>query len=825
MELFLLGSAAISAFVFAAAIVLAWSYYRRSSELRAALAEALARIEELEGRVTDRPAPFVRAPEIAPPAQNTGAPAAPQPTELVLPPPPPEVPPPRIETPALAGESFAPNRPGLTPGIAALASAGLAAAALVAARMDLISPPAGFVVAMLAGLGAFLAGEWLNAARGADAPPRALALLSALALLLFLFTSWFGAVALRVVSEDAGFFFAAAAALAALWLTRRYGEPMLAFALASSLALPAFFNLGESAAFPKLGFLIVVFVLAIWLSARVNRRLWIWLAAAGALGWAIAFTVSPLAPPTILALAAYLAALAAIAFAYAWSSAREPRPFSPTALGGLSEPLRAGWLLALAAHAILIALLLRAGESAPLAGAALAAVATGAVLAAAYAEAMALPALVIAASSTLALGFWPQASAPQAAWIAAAALAFTFTLSGWLAMGRAKNPTPGALLASTGALAALVASQARFPDALPRELWAGAALTLAALGALFHLRARGVRGQRGVAEAFALGAALAFATAIAFAAPGAAGTPALALAIVAITAVESRVRSHALRIAACIAAAAILWRIAIHLTAPAQPWPFALWLSPLALQALAAGAALLAAAHSASAQAQARTLAAQFLFAAATAAVAASASIEARHLATGGALQAPYANLAELGVHTLIALAAATALALRFGPRPPWIARAAEYAALTAAAFNALIAGGIFLNPWWGPFAAEAPGFLIANPLFIAYAAPAAAFFGYAWLAASQDRLVRANAAGLIALLLALLWAALEMRRFFHPDSIAQAPLPPGEAWSIAAVVFLLALTAALIVLYNRGLLPEAGRLRAMADPNLTPPR
>ncbi|MGE0830236.1 MAG: hypothetical protein AB7O04_12905, partial [Hyphomonadaceae bacterium] len=79
----------------------------------------------------------------------------------------------------------------------------------------------------------------------------------------------------------------------------------------------------------------------------------------------------------------------------------------------------------------------------------------------------------------------------------------------------------------------------------------------------------------------------------------------------------------------------------------------------------------------------------------------------------------------------------------------------------------------------------------------------------------------RADLAGIVGILLAVLWLVLELRRAFHPQNMAASHVAMAEGWTILlALVAAAALGAAL---YNRRLLAEAAG--AMPDPNLLPPK
>jgi uncharacterized membrane protein len=186
------------------------------------------------------------------------------------------------------------------------------------------------------------------------------------------------------------------------------------------------------------------------------------------------------------------------------------------------------------------------------------------------------------------------------------------------------------------------------------------------------------------------------------------------------------------------------------------------------------------------------TRAAQYPFAAGLTLLACLGTLWLRHQTTAGSIGGPYESLIEMGANTLIWLGLAAALAGRFGPRPRASIFALEFLAFAGAATHALVAGLIFINPWWGLAPAEAPGMRGLNAIELGFGAPALAFLGYAYLRARQRMGARTRAAGAIGVTLLFATLILELRRMFHGAAMASAPVTSSEGWvySIATLGF-----------------------------------
>jgi hypothetical protein len=144
--------------------------------------------------------------------------------------------------------------------------------------------------------------------------------------------------------------------------------------------------------------------------------------------------------------------------------------------------------------------------------------------------------------------------------------------------------------------------------------------------------------------------------------------------------------------------------------------------------------------------------------------------------------------LDEIGVYALIALGVAAGFSVRFGPKPRSHMFTIELFSLACALLLTLGLNGVILNPWWGLQPAVVRGPPVLNELMVAYAAPALAFILYGWLRAQHGLLLRANALAAVGLALTPFWLSMELRRFFHPDSMAVGPVMPAEGFAMTLI-------------------------------------
>lgn len=796
--------------------------------------------------------------------------AAPEPAASPLPEPPAEPSPPPPEPHAAA----APRAGGNAGAIAAACACALAAAAaLIAGAYETVSHAAAFVLAALAGAAALASAEWLHRARAAQAPRGAVIALTLTGLAIFAAAA---AIAGRQAffSPIAAFALTAMTAAAALAYARRYGFALLTCGVALALAAPLLTPPGLDGQALQHGAILGILIFTLW-SPLTGVRAWLKpFAAMGALAWSFAAAWSAASGLHVAAAAANAIALIVVAAAYAWPDAKAPLPLRFwSAPERWTPPLLNGVAIALIASAVLVVLFTRAGDVALLLAICFALVAAAAAIAMAYAEALAIAALAIVALFIAALPLWPKGGDAASIVFTAGGLAAIATFAGWHAMARAKDPAPGAALAALMPVLTLVAAHERLGAIGGTDVWAGAAGILAGLNLLFHVRMRGVRREAAAASAYALGAVLAAAAAIGIAVPEPYNIAALALLTPVLALFDHTANQRGLRIGAGLVGVALIVAAAVQAARPHALWPALPWLEPLAPVLLAAATCLLlASALFARGGARAAALSVQALTLAAFAAIALALIVALRHAAAPET--ALHMRLWECGAYALVLLALAAAVAWRFGATPPSVPRATAWLCAAAALALVLIWGGLALNPWWGLSPAPARGWPVLNEMFAAYAAPAAGFIAYGWLRARQDHVRHANAAGAAGLALVFVWLVLELRRVFHPGDMRAPVVFAAEAWAyslltlvcagglfvfalwrnsaalragalalalaalakialsdamllsgalrVGAIAAAIAAAAALIVLYNRRLLPEAAPI---ADPNLLPPR
>jgi uncharacterized membrane protein len=116
----------------------------------------------------------------------------------------------------------------------------------------------------------------------------------------------------------------------------------------------------------------------------------------------------------------------------------------------------------------------------------------------------------------------------------------------------------------------------------------------------------------------------------------------------------------------------------------------------------------------------------------------------------------------------------------------------------------ALFDQGYFANPWWGYDPRSISGPPLLDTLLIAFAAPAALAFGSAERLYNHQR----NAARIYAAsggLLTLMWAALSLRRAFHPAAMATSSVGVFEGACYALLFIVFALLVALIARLREG--------------------
>jgi uncharacterized membrane protein len=810
VELELLGLAGLTAFLIGGAAVMLVSSFRRTIELRAALLQALSRIERMEATITQLKQGRPQIQQDAPPEQVT----AQLPAQLPAPPSLLEAPqsrpaPAPPEHGLVSQPAPAPTQPSAEPaspaaaiqpphlGIIAFFVALAAFTALAAAKVGALAAPAGIGLAALAGLISVGAAEWR---RSADLErmrplttmlPNHGALAALLGCAVMTLSVWYGALALNALEPTPAFIAAAAISLAAAALAERHGPWLIVCALICGAAAPALAALDSGGALARYVFLVLLCAAIMVQARRRDAPVWTALVSIIAIAWGAIAMFSPGADAGAdhaLTLCLYLAALAALALAYAWADGAGAMPFpafwrAPNAnQQSWTEPLLAGHGLAAAAGLGLMLVILVQAPPPQAAGPGLVAFAAFAIAAGVFRAGLWLAPAGAAALAASALVLWPATSGlPDAPGIItlAAAFGFMFAIGGALMLARAPDPRPGATLAALAPILILAAAHARVAAFAPPLLWAGAAAAIAALNLIAYVQF--ARSRPAAASAFAAGAALAAAACLYVLTPRAfaplvlgACLPALALA--------ARFRDEAgLRLGAQILCVLILLRLI-------TPQLFAATASSAPNIALvflpAAAMALLAALVFETPAAKSGARAAQASFALSVVLFAAMATLIARHLATAGTIGAPYANLNEMGLNTLAWLGLAALLAWRFGPRPRLSLFVLEFAAFAGAATHALVAGGALINPWWGLTPAPAPDWNGLSSILFAFGAPALLFLFYAVLRQNQKLEARAIAAASIGLVLLFLTLNLELRRLFHGADMAHAAIMQAEAWA-----------------------------------------
>lgn len=785
MELTILGTVGVAAFLLGGGAVLVISAFRRTIELRAALLHALKRIERLEQALSGG-APLDAANEPAPAALPTAP--SPQPASALPEP---------IAAPAMAPaasiEEIAQAEVGddkiEPPPLWAVCTGGViaAAAAISAAQWGGLSPSAGVVFAAPIAALMIAAAEWRR--RGENSPPawrRPTTLTALLAFTIVVAATLHARWVLSAVHPPMALFLVAATALAASALSRFYGQALLGFALAAAALAPTMSPIAAPGSWPHYLFLLVFTALTAHRARQSQTPVWAWGSFALALFWALNALVVGGDPANFAVEGFYIAGLAMLGYLHAWDERGDVLPFPAFWNGRWNERLALSAIgagLTGFAAADLISTHPTSTSNAALGLVALSVFAVGA--AAARPHLWFAP-LVAALATSLTIAFWPAANtAPDAPGILmlAAGLSLIFSIGGWAAMLN-RDARPGAILAALAPLALFAAAQTRIGGFGPALLWAGAAAGLALIETAVFLQLRAAKSN--AAHAFACGAVIALTLAASALFP-AAYAPLVLAASLPLAALGDQWRPEAgLRHAAILLSLALLVRLLvpeIQIATATGPVPLMATFAPAAALAIAASLVFM---RAPGARAE---MAAQTLWAIGALIVALLVTLTARHLFTSGAIGAPYASLLEAAINTLTWLGLAALLAYHYGPRPRFFPYVLELAALVGAAVHALIVCGVLINPWWGLAPASAPGLAGLNVVALAYAAPGLGFLGYAALRARQKLEVRAQAATLIGLVLLLLAVTLEIRRLFHGALMAHASIGGVEAWTYSGAL------------------------------------
>ncbi|MBS0385418.1 MAG: DUF2339 domain-containing protein [Proteobacteria bacterium] len=221
-----------------------------------------------------------------------------------------------------------------------------------------------------------------------------------------------------------------------------------------------------------------------------------------------------------------------------------------------------------------------------------------------------------------------------------------------------------------------------------------------------------------------------------------------------------------------------------------------------ALLILATAAAALLAASFATRQRETNGVTTESLSSAALMLALVAAFLTLRWFAGGGA-NSP-GTLSEQALRALTLLVAGYLALPRAGGEAGVIARWRGHALLALGLAYALIEAGLLANPWWGVAPGSVTGPPLLDTLLLAFAAPAAIALAAARrLYARQRNTARAYAASGGAL--ALLWAALALRRAFHPAAMSWSEVGVFEGACYGLLLIAFALLAALIARLRDG--------------------
>lgn len=777
MELTLLGTVAVAAFLLAGAAVMLVAAFRRTIELRGALIQAMRRIENLEAAVVaGRPLNVTVTSSLADAVASIAG-SAPRQIEG-----------PRIEDIVAEVEAYDRIDP---PSFGVIAfGAGLAAfAALAAANVRALSGQGGVVLAFLVGLTVIGAAEWRRQTDlGKEAPrfsPSSSAWTALLGLAIMFAALQFGRWQIGAVHPPAAVFGLSALAGAAAALSFRHGPALIALGLVFAGLAPAMSLIQAEGAWGQYAFLIGFTALVLWIARRRAAPVWGWLAAAPALFWGVNIAVIGGGGFNVGVGGLYLAGLTALGLFYAWPSAIA-LPFPRFWATHWREPMLLGHGIAVVASLALAALLTTHPAPASFAGAALLAYAALGVFAGALRPGLWLALPLAALTCAVCLAFWPSADsgvvdAPSLAMISTA-LALVFSLGGWVAMAQTKDARAGAALAALGPMLIFAAAFLRLGGFGGVLVWATVALVVAALNALCLVQMR--RARSSAAPAFAAGAALAATAALAVITPAPYQPLALAASLPLIALIDRWRSDPGLRFAAGLVGGLLFAGLFLPQLFAASASPPSLLLT---LFLPSAGAALVASLVFGRAKPQQGLAAAQSAFALAILVAACCASLAARRAYTAGIIDAPYQSLSEAALHTMIWLGLAAVLAWRFGSRPPLGLLALELFGFIGATTHAIIVAGLLMNPWWGYDPAPAPGWPFFNVIEAAFAAPALLLAVYAWLRQRQQLETRAAIAFVASLALLFVALILEVRRLYHGAAMAIAPVTQIEAWTYSA--------------------------------------
>lgn len=514
------------------------SAFRRTIELRRALIEALARIENLEAALVAGKPLNVTVTASHAEAIASMAEEAPKLIEA-----------PRIAE--IAAEIDASDRiepPGFP--VVALGALLASAAALAAAHIQMLSGQGGVVLTLLVGAAVIAAAEWRRrhrAERGEETPrlnPDLWTVLLGLAVMLA--AIFYGRYVFAAVHPRAAVFALAMMALGALALSYWHGLSLAYAGLALAAAAPAMSPIQAPGAWGQYAFLALFGALTLWTARRRQARVLAWLALAPALFWGANIAVIGGADFNIGVGGIFLAALAGIALTYAGPSA-VALPFPRFWSAPWREPMLLGHAFAALAAFAFAALLIRHPAGVSHAGAALLIFTIIVAGAGAVRPGLWLALGLALMTNTAVITLWPLAGIDRigALGVSGGAAAL-LALAGFVAMSQSNDRRPGAWLAGAAPIAILAGSYVRSEGWEQHYLWSvGAAIVLIG-NALAIMR---YQSARAVSAAFIFGASISAACLAAMLAPLAQQPFLLALALPVLASVHRWRPNLGLRIA------------------------------------------------------------------------------------------------------------------------------------------------------------------------------------------------------------------------------------------------------------------------------------
>jgi uncharacterized membrane protein len=772
------------------------------------------------------PAPAVAEPEPPPaaPAMASAPPVAPQPA---APPPPPQPAasqpaPPRPAPRKPAGEGAFASRWMVWVGGVALALGGVFLVNY-SIEQGYLGPLVRILLGVVAGLAMLGAGEAARrhpARLGAD-PARLGAgagyvpAVATGAGVLTLFASVYAAYALyALVPPLPAFLLLAGVGLAAIALSLLHGQAMALFGLAGALLVPALVATDAPSAAALFGYLAVV---AVALAAIARLRGWWPTVAATVAGgglWVALWLIGQPAAPQPPAVGLFLVLLAALPL---WASRGDPaRAPSPVALA----PAEATVWGAAALVGLLAFMLVRYDAYGTVSVAALAGVCVvflaGAWRVPAWYGAPAAAALAVLA----ALAAWhapelirpPGPDTPAFDVVAppefvrfngvAAGFALLFGLTGFMALRQRLLAGFWAGLSAAVPVLVLLIAYWRWADFRSDAGWAAVGLAGAALATLAAERRQGSRAALG---AYAAGAAAALSLALAMILREAWLTAALSLQLPALAWLSRRLDLPLLRGVALAIAGVVLARLLLNpalLSYPTGGWPILNW--------VLYGYGVPAAAFWWAARGFLRQrdgLVVQALEAGAVAFLTCLVSFQIRHL-LHGSLGAPYTSLLETSLQTAAWLGLGYGLYVRRAFAGRRVLDGAAAVLRAVALVHLVFVQVLFQNPLSNHTpVGDLP---LLNTLALAYLLPALLGALYAWSAARRGDRLTFGVAGVAALLLALLWLSLEVRRLFQGSYLDGDAVTDAERWAYTATWILYG-----AALFAAGLRWDAKALRA----------